>query len=217
MPGKVLSAAVVGLEAELVEVEADIASGLPKFFIVGLPDLAVQEARERVRSSIKNSAVRFPTTRVTVNLAPADMKKEGPGFDLPIAVSILMASRQIQPANHNALFIGELSLEGRLRPVTGMLSIMQAAKRHGLRKIFLPAANAAEAAIIPGLEIYPVQSLNTLIAHLEGTTPLTVFTQTASRRECFEYPVNFSQIKGQEQAKRALEIAAAGGHNLLKL
>jgi len=215
MPGKVLSAAVVGLEAELVEVEADIASGLPKFFIVGLPDLAVQEARERVRSAIKNSAARFPTTRVTVNLAPADMKKEGPGFDLPIAVSILMASRQIQPVSSDALFIGELSLEGYLRPVTGTLSIMQAARRHGLRQIFLPAANAAEAALIPGLEVYPVQSLNALIAHLEGTTPLTVFTQTASKRECLEYPVNFSQIKGQEQAKRALEIAAAGGHNLL--
>lgn len=216
MPGKVYSSAVIGIDAEMISVEADIARGLPKFLIVGLPDPAVQESRERVRSAIKNSAANFPTTRVTVNLAPADMRKEGPAFDLPIAVSILVASGEIKSIPAGSLFIGELSLEGELRPVNGVLSIVQAAKEKGWQRIFLPEDNAAEAAIIPGIEIYPVRYLNLLISHLKGKGVLYTYQrQTQSATKSRHYLVDFSEIQGQEQAKRALEISAAGGHNIL--
>ncbi len=216
MPGKVYSSAVIGIDAEMISVEADIARGLPKFLIVGLPDPAVQESRERVRSAIKNSAASFPTTRVTVNLAPADMRKEGPAFDLPIAVSILVASGEIKSVSAGSLFIGELSLEGELRPVNGVLSIVQASKDKGRQKIFLPKDNAAEAAIIPGVEIYAITSLNDLILHLDGKRVLSPYqSQPQSIAEDSHYPVDFSEIQGQEQAKRALEISAAGGHNIL--
>lgn len=210
-----MTAAVIGLEAEIVQVEADISGGMPTFFVVGLPDPSVQEARERVRSAIKNTLFRFPNTRVTVNLAPADMKKEGPAFDLPIAIGILIATKQLLPVSARSLFLGELSLEGELRPVTGILSAMKKAKREGFDGVFVPEANAAEASIIPGVPVYPVRTLAELIQHLEGIRLIEPYQPQAQVEIAWQYPVDLSQIKGQEQAKRALMIAAAGGHNIL--
>ncbi|MBU0706991.1 YifB family Mg chelatase-like AAA ATPase [Patescibacteria group bacterium] len=215
MPAKVYSAGVVGLDAQLIEVEADIASGLPKFLIVGLPDIAVQEARERVRSAIRNSLLRYPSTRVTVNLAPADIKKEGPAFDLPMAVSILAASSQIPIIPPRSLFIGELSLEGRLRPVNGILSVMLECQKKGWQRIFLPSSNATEASIIKDVKIYPVENLNQLINHLIGAGKISQYKAGPSVYQAPVFSVDFSQVKGQEQAKRALTIVAAGGHNAL--
>jgi len=214
MPAKVFSAAVIGLESILVEVESDIASGLPKFLIVGLPDLAVQEARERVRSAIKNSLLRFPTTRVTVNLAPADIRKEGPAFDLSIAISILIASRQIPDLPDKSIIVGELSLRGEVRPVNGVLTIVKNLKKRGWQKVFIPELNVSEASIIKGIEIYPIKSLDQLIGYLKGQNNIPRNSDHKVEHQPENYPIDFNQIKGQEQAKRAMIIAAAGGHNI---
>src|SRR5262245_49262234 len=155
---KVLSGALIGLEGELIEVEVDIASGLPAFNIVGLPDAAVQEARERVRSAVRNSGCQFPQRRITVNLAPADIRKEGPSFDLPIAVGVVIASEQVVADTTGALFLGELSLDGRLRSTHGILPMVSLARDRGLREVYLPADGAAEAALVDDVVIYPVAS-----------------------------------------------------------
>ncbi len=215
MASCVRSAVTVGLDATLVEVETDVALGLPNFFIVGLPDAAVQEARERVRSCIKNSGVEFPRHRITVNLAPADLKKEGPGFDLPIAVSVLCASGQLPPVPRDALFLGELSLNGQVRAVPGVLPISVAAKKAGIAVVFVPAVNAAEAAFVEGLRVYGVADFAGLVRHLRGDQPLR---PTRSRRPLLHPTrplVDLADIQGQDHAKRALTIAAAGGHNIL--
>lgn len=228
MPSKVLSAAVVGLDGALVETEADVSSSLSSFTIVGLPDTAVQEARERVRSAIRNSGVQFPPGRVTVNLAPADLKKEGTAYDLPIAVAILAASGELHlgagaakpntadsPWKH-ILFLGELALDGKVRPSNGTLSIALQARRAGIHSLFVPQANAEEAALISGLEIFPVESLQALIAHLKNITPIQPYIADGSITIKEEPPlIDMAHIAGQEHAKRALEIAAAGGHNIL--
>jgi len=219
MSKKVLSAAVLGLDCELVEVEADTAASQPKFFIVGLPDKAVDESKERVRSAIKNSGFVMPRGRITINLAPADLKKEGPAYDLPVAISILLTTRQLilsQPWNQQ-IFIGELALDGKLRPVNGVLSICLAAKEKGIKTIYLPKENAAEASLVSGLEIYPCQNLLELTAHLSGQRLIgrfkagkNLFSQKSSVSI-----YDMAYVKGQQHVKRALEIAAAGAHNIL--
>lgn len=219
MLAKVFSAAVVGLDAVPVEVEVDIASqGLPSFTIVGLPDKAVEESKERVRSAIKNSGADFPAKRITVNLAPADLPKEGPSYDLPLALGILLASEQIKADISDSLFTGELSLNGNLRPTNGILSMTILARElKKIKRIFIPVINAKEAAIIKGITVYPVESLTSLFYHLSGQKPIRPqkYTSLESQFKDEVFDFDMIEIKGQEKAKRALEIAAAGSHNIL--
>ncbi|MDD5605881.1 MAG: YifB family Mg chelatase-like AAA ATPase [Patescibacteria group bacterium] len=212
---KIKSASVVGLDATLVDVEADISNGLPTFKIVGLPDKAVEESRERVRSAIKNSGLTMPTRRLTINLAPADVKKIGPAYDLPIAVGLLVASKQIELDSDKCFFIGELALDGTLRHTNGIIAMVNMAKRHGFETAYIPLANAREGALIDNIEIIPVDSLLNLVLHLKREKIILPCPHETLPQSTHIYDTDMSQIAGQEQAKRALEIAAAGGHNLL--
>ncbi len=217
MLAKVKSAAVVGLEGAVVEVEVDLSPGLPSFTIVGLGDKAVQEARERVRSAIRNSYYKFPNRRITVNLAPADLKKEGPAYDLPIAIGILMSSGQLNADPSNSIFLGELSLDGKLRHTHGILPMVALARGKGLSTVFVPSDDAEEASLIDNAHIFPAESLAQLVVHLQGEAVIPEYHSDLNWEQEFRpgYASDLSYIKGQEHAKRALEIAAAGRHNIL--
>lgn len=217
MTTKVFSAALEGLAANIVEVEVDISSGLPATIVVGLPDTAVQEARERVKSAIKNSSAIFPRNRVAINLAPAHVPKNGTHYDLPIALSVLLNSGQIFFEPADKLFLGELALDGSLRQVSGVLPILLMAKQQGFKQIFIPQGNSKEAGLVTGIDIIPLKSLHEAIGVLQGLIKIEP-VKPADWGKLLQIPqasFDMQLIKGQEAAKRALEIAAAGGHNIL--
>jgi len=217
MFSKVNSCAVIGLDCEPVEVELDISPGLGGITVVGLPDTAVQESKERVRSAIKNSGYLYPTTRITINLAPADIKKEGPAYDLPIAIGVLVATKQINTKLKDSLFIGELALDGQLRHTNGVLPIAIYAKRKGYKKLYVPKINEYEASLVEGIDVIPVKNLSQIIDHLNGVKIISPakISDISELDEQKDFLTDMAYVKGQEHVKRALEIAASGGHNVL--
>jgi len=217
MLAKVRTATVLGLDGIGIDVEVDVRRGGCSLTIVGLPDKAVQESRDRVITAIKNSAATFPTIRTTVNLAPADIPKEGPSYDLPIAIGVLAASKQIVIDTENQVFIGELALDGKVRRINGMIPIADYCRKNNITKVFVPYDNAYEASLIPGIKVYPVKKLCDLILHLSGEELIEHFIPESKKNVEYKIPdsLNFKYVRGQQQVRRAVEIASAGGHNLL--
>lgn len=215
MFAKAKSLGIFGMDSFSVVVEADLSKGLPRFDIVGLPDAAVKESRERVRASIKNCKFEFPVSRITVNIAPADIKKEGPIYDLPILIAVLKATKQIRGSIEDYAFVGELSLDGEIRACTGILPMLLKAKEENIKAVFVPYKNRAEASVVNGVDVFPARNIQEVILHLSGEAPIEPCFTEAEFLETENEMLDFSDVKGQADAKKALEIAAAGGHNCI--